>query len=171
MKGCFLFVHKLGQDNFLDQQLCSHEKVAVIFALQPFLFPKNFQSLFYTILGPYGIICDDVGWCSDFNKGIDGVDKFVKLLGDITEGMVTNNRVAPSHGSLIGSLLIVVDVGGITQAIYFFSGGRASDFTVTLSSFSTPQFSDSTPSFSASTPSITIIYLFWGGGSVDEVSM
>ena len=37
-------------------------------------FYKNFESLFNTVLGQDGLICDDVGWWSALNKGSYGID-------------------------------------------------------------------------------------------------
>ena len=70
---------------------------------------KNFESLFDNVLGKYGIICDDFGWRSGFNKGSDGVDEVDIVLGDIMEGTGTNKQADPPHGALIGSFIIVVD--------------------------------------------------------------
>ena len=63
---------------------------------------KNFDSIFDTVLGKDGIICDNIGWWSGLNKGSDGVDDIGIVLVEIMEGMGTNNKVTTPHGYLIG---------------------------------------------------------------------
>ena len=75
---------------------------------------KSFESLFDTVLGKDGIICDDVGWWIGFNKGSDSIDDVDIDLVNITEGTGTNNQVDSSHGALIGSVIILVYRGEIT---------------------------------------------------------
>ena len=75
--------------------------------------PKSFDSLFDTVLGQDGLICDCVGWWSEFNKVGDGVDYINIGLGNITEGAETISQVVPSHRVPIGSFIIVVDGGRI----------------------------------------------------------
>ena len=74
---------------------------------------KSFESLFDTVLGKDGIICDDVGWWIGFNKGSDVVEDVDIGLVKIMEGTRTNNKVDKSHGALIGYFIIVVNSGGI----------------------------------------------------------
>ena len=93
----------------MGQQLCGHENATIIFILQPRLHSKNFESLFNTLLGQGGFICDEVGWWSGFNKGFDIINVFDVGLHNIVEGMGTNNQVDPSHGGPTGSSVIVVD--------------------------------------------------------------
>ena len=50
-------------------------------------------------------------WVQKCGNGIDDIDIGI---GDNMEVMVTNNQVAPPHGSLIGYFAIVVDGGRIT---------------------------------------------------------
>ena len=66
-------------------------------------FYKNFESLFNTVLGQDGLICDDVGWWSALNKGSYGIDDVDIGFGKIMQGMGTNNKVDPLDGVLIGS--------------------------------------------------------------------
>ena len=69
--------------------------------------------MFDTVLGQYGLIFDDVGWWSGFNKGGHGIDIVDICLGDIVEGMGNKNQVTPPHGYPIGSSVIVFDGGMI----------------------------------------------------------
>ena len=46
-------------------------------------FTKNFESLFNTLLGQDGLICDDVGWWSGLNKGGDIIYNVDIGFGDI----------------------------------------------------------------------------------------
>ena len=92
-------------------QLFSHFGLAFLY--------KNFDSLFHTILGKDGLFCDDVGWCSGFNKGGDGIDGVDIVLGNIMEGMGNNKQVDPTHVVPIGSSIIVVYGGKIMYAISF----------------------------------------------------
>ena len=66
------------------------------------------------LLGQDGLIWDDVGWRSGFNKSGDRIEIFDIILGDIVWGMGTNNQVTPTYGAPIGSSIIVVDGGNIT---------------------------------------------------------
>ena len=97
----------------MDRKLCGHETDAIISVLQPLLFFKNFESLFNTILGQDDIICDDFGWWSGFNKGGDRIDDVEIGLGDVVEGMETNNQDDPSYGAPIGYSVILADGGRI----------------------------------------------------------
>ena len=72
------------------------------------------EALIDAILGQDGFICDDIGWCSRFNKGCNGVNDIDIGYGGIIEGTGTNNQVNPSNGASIEFLIIVVDVGRIT---------------------------------------------------------
>ena len=94
-------------------QLCGHESAGFYLVLHPRLFFKTYKSLFNTILGQYGIISDDVGWCIGFNKGGDMIYNVDIGLRVILMGVGNNNQSAPSDGSLIGSSIIVVDGGSI----------------------------------------------------------
>ena len=85
----------------------------IIFALKPQFFSKDLKYLFDTVLGQDGMIFDDVGWWSRFNKGKNGVDNFGIGLEKIMEGTGTNNQVAPSHGYSIGYFIILFDGGRI----------------------------------------------------------
>ena len=76
-------------------------------------FPKNFESLFNTLLGQDSLLFDDIGWWSGFNKGGDIIYGVNVGLHGIVEGIGTNNRVAPSHGVTIGSFIILVGGGRI----------------------------------------------------------
>ena len=69
--------------------------------------------MFYTVLGQYSLIYDNVGWWSGFNKGGDGVDGFEIYLGNIIEDTGTNNQVALFYGEMVGFFVIVVDGGRI----------------------------------------------------------
>ena len=69
---------------------------------------KKFNFLFDTLLVQDGLICDDVGWWSGFNKCVYGVENVDIGLFNIMEGTGTNNKVAPSRGAMIGSFIIVV---------------------------------------------------------------
>ena len=108
--GSFFIFNKWVREDYLDWQLCGHESVAIIFVPQshppP---PPQIESLFNTLLGQDGLICDDVGWWSRLNKGGYEIDNVEIGLGDIAEVMVTINKVAPPHGAPIGSSIIVVD--------------------------------------------------------------
>ena len=103
----------------MDQKLCSHESVEIISHCSLISFLKELMSLMDALLGKDGIICDDVGWRSRFNKGSNGVDVVNIGHGDIMQVTGTNYWVATYHGALIGSFVIVVDGGRITQIIYF----------------------------------------------------
>ena len=73
---------------------------------------KTFDSLFDTVFGWYGILCDDVGWWSGFNKGRDGVDKVDIGIGVIMEGTGTNNQVYPTYrASTVYLVILVYGVG------------------------------------------------------------
>ena len=76
-------------------------------------FTKNFDSLFNTILGQDGIICDGVGWWSGSNKGGNRIYDVDIGLCNIVEGMGDNSQVYPAHGGPIGYSVIVVDGGKI----------------------------------------------------------
>ena len=52
----------------MSRQFCVHETVSIIFHCSLAFFFKNVESIFDTVLGKDGIICDDVGWWSGFNK-------------------------------------------------------------------------------------------------------
>ena len=71
--------------------------------------PKTFESLFNTVLGQDGLIFDDVGWWSGFNKGCDIVHGVDIGIGKIVEGVGTKKQVAPDHGDPTGSTIIVVE--------------------------------------------------------------
>ena len=77
----------------MGQQLCGHENATIIFILQPRLHSKNFESLFNTVLGQDGLIFDDVGWWSGFNKGCDIVHGVEIGIGKIVEGVGKKNRL------------------------------------------------------------------------------
>ena len=74
---------------------------------------KTFQSLFDTVLGQDGIICDDSGCWSGSKKISDGFDDVDISLSDIMEIPVTKNQVAPYHELSIGSFIILVDSGRV----------------------------------------------------------
>ena len=76
-------------------------------------FFKDFNSLFDIVLVKDGIVCNDVGWWSGFNKVSFGVDNIDIDLEDITEGTGTNNQVDTSHGASIGSFVIAVGARGV----------------------------------------------------------
>ena len=97
----------------MDRHLYGNRTVAIIFAPQPLPYSNDFKSLFGAVLGQDGIICDDVGCFIGFNKGSYGIDDFDIGLGKIMEGTGTNNQVAPSHGTSVGSLIVVVYGEGI----------------------------------------------------------
>ena len=89
-------------------------KLLQLFSYGSFDFsPKNFESLFNTVLGWDGIVCNDVGWRSGLNEGGDSIYNFGIGLRKIMEGMGANNQVDPYHGAPIGSSIIVVDIGRI----------------------------------------------------------
>ena len=75
---------------------------------------KYLKSLFYNVLGKDGIIGDDVGRRSGFNKVRNDVGNSVIELDAIMEDTGTNNQVAPSHGAPIGYFIIAVEGGGIS---------------------------------------------------------
>ena len=75
---------------------------------------KECESLFNTVLGQDGLICDDVGWWSGFNKGGYGIGNICRCIVNIVEGMGNSNKVAPPHGATIGSYIMVVDGERIT---------------------------------------------------------
>ena len=60
-------------------------------------FTKKVESLFNNVLCQDGIICDDVGWWSGFNKVRDGVDNVDIGIGNIMEGTGSNNQSDPYH--------------------------------------------------------------------------
>ena len=64
---------------------------------------KKFYSLFNTVLGQGGFICDCVGWFSAFNKHGDSIDDIDLGLCGIVKDMGTNNNVDLKHGEPIGS--------------------------------------------------------------------
>ena len=97
----------------MAQQLYNNETDETLFILQPLLFTKNLESLFNNVLGQYGLICDNVGWWSGFNKCGDRIYDIDMGLSEIVEFMGSNNQFVPDHGALIGSTVIVVDGGGI----------------------------------------------------------
>ena len=113
MLGSSLVVKKWGRNASLDWQLWSHENVEILFALQPYFFVKFVDFLFDNVMFQDGLICDDVGLCSEFNKFWDGIVDIDIVLGDITEGTGTNNKVYTYHGALIGSIIVVADGGRI----------------------------------------------------------
>ena len=77
------------------------------------LFPKDLKALLDAFLGHDGLICDGIGWWNRFNKGSDGGNGIYIGHVDIVESTDTNNQVDPSHGALIGSFIILFDVGRI----------------------------------------------------------
>ena len=95
------------------QQLYCCETVATVFVLQPSIFSKYLKYLIDAVLGNDGFICYDVGWWGKFNRGSNGVNGVDIGHGDIMEGTGTNNQVSPSYGALIGSFIVVVNVGRI----------------------------------------------------------
>ena len=70
--------------------------------------------MFNNVMVQDGLICDDVGWWSEINKGGDRIYDIDIVLCDILEGMWANSQVVLVHGSPIGSSGIVVDGGRIT---------------------------------------------------------
>ena len=82
-------------------------------------FTKNIESLFNTVLGQDGIICDDICWWSGFNKSGDIIDGIYIGPCNIVELMGTNNKVSPAHVALIGSSTIVVYGRRIPSVISF----------------------------------------------------
>ena len=97
----------------MDLQLCVHETIAIIFHCGLASLSRKFGSLFDTVLGNYGIICDGVGLWSGFNKGGSGIGDIDICLGDVIEVTGTKNQVAPSHGAPIGSSVIIFHGGRI----------------------------------------------------------
>ena len=92
----------------MDQQLIYFFIAALNF------FTKNLESLFNTVLGQDGIICNGVGLWSGFTKcGNSIADVGIGFCNNM-EGTGTNNWVAPAYGAPIGSNIIVVDGGRIT---------------------------------------------------------
>ena len=71
------------------------------------------KSLLDAALVQNGLICDNVGWCSRFNKSSDGVDDVGIGHVNIMEGTGTNKQVDTYHGSSIVYFFIVVDGGRI----------------------------------------------------------
>ena len=63
-----------------------HGTPAIIFVLQPIIFIKFFESLFNTVLGHDGLICDEVGWWSWLNKGGDKIYDVEIGLSNTVEG-------------------------------------------------------------------------------------
>ena len=82
--------------------------------MQPWLFFKNIEYLFNNVLGKDGLICDDVGWWSGFNKGGNSINGVGIGLNDIVEGMGTNNQITSSHEGPIGYSTILIYGGIIT---------------------------------------------------------
>ena len=113
MPGYFFVVHIWSLEAYLAQQICGHETDAIIFVLQPLFFNKYIEPLFNTVLCQYGLICDDVGFCSGFNKGDNIIYGIAIGLRIIVEGMWANNLVAPEYGFPIVSSIIAVDSGRI----------------------------------------------------------
>ena len=113
-----LFIREVSRLLWIDNS-------AVMKLLQLFLhFIINFlfrysNSLFDIVLGKDGLICDDVFLQSRLKKYSYGVDDVDICLGNIMEVTGTNNQVDTHHGALIGSFIIVVDGGRITQVISF----------------------------------------------------
>ena len=71
-------------------------------------FIKNLEYLLYIVLGQDGLICDDVGWWSGFNKCGNIIDDVEIGFYNTVEGMGTNNYIVTPHGSPIGSSIIIV---------------------------------------------------------------
>ena len=94
MPGSLFVVNSWSIEAYLDWKLCFHETAAIIFVPQPIFFNKNFESLFNNVLGQDGIICEDVGWWSGFNKVDDRIYDVDIGLHDIVEGMGSNNQVS-----------------------------------------------------------------------------
>ena len=97
----------------MDQQLCGHGTAEIIFVVQPQFFTKNLECLFNNLLGQDGLICDDVGWWSGFNKGGNDIDGVYIVFYNAVEGMRTNNYCVIDHGALIGYYIIATDGGRI----------------------------------------------------------
>ena len=106
-------VNKLDCESSLVLQPSGREIVVIHFEPQLQFFFKYFKALIDTVLSQNGFICDYIGWWSRLNKISDWVKVIDMVLGNIMEGTVTNNQVAPSHGELSGSLIVLVDVGRI----------------------------------------------------------
>ena len=96
----------------MAQNLCDHGNSTIFLYCSLDFLNQKLESVFNTVLGQDGIICDDVGWWSGFNNGGDRIYGVDIGLHNIVEVMETNNQVDPAHGAPIGSSVIVVD-GGI----------------------------------------------------------
>ena len=87
-------------------------------------FYQKLKSLFNNSLDQDGLICDkfcwwsalifdDVGWWSGFNKVGNIIDDLCIGFLNTLEGIITNNKVAPSYVARIGSSIILTDVSSI----------------------------------------------------------
>ena len=104
----------------MDQQLCIHETVAIIFVLQPCLFLKNFEPLFNNVLGHNSLVCNDVGWWSGFYKVGDNIYDVDIGIQKIVEGIVTKNQVDTYHRAHISSSVTIFYGESIMYGISFF---------------------------------------------------
>ena len=80
---------------------------------------EYFKDLIDIELSQDGFICVDIGWWVRFNKSSNGFNDIDVGHGDIMDGTGTNSQVSPSHGSLSGSFILVVDLGRIPWAVSF----------------------------------------------------
>ena len=79
----------------MAQNLCDHGNSTIFLYCSLDFLNQKLESVFNTVLGQDGIICDDVGWWSGFNKGGNIIDAVDIEFWNTVEGMLTNNEVAP----------------------------------------------------------------------------
>ena len=66
-----------------------------LFSYCSLTFFKDLKYPFDTVSGQDGLVCDDVGWWSGFNKGRYGIYDVDIGLVDILQVTVSNNHVDP----------------------------------------------------------------------------